>query len=450
MYAISRFEPTSSNLMNRVSSRDSLYAAWRKVRANRGAAGVDAISITQFEKNLEPNLIELSNNLRDKSYEPLPARYVNVPKSNGKLRELAIPTVRDRVAQRAVLDHIEPLFEPNFLDCSFGFRPGRSTEMAVQRIVLARARGFGWTVDADIKDCFPSIDHALLMTDLRRSLDDQNVLELIALWLDAGALDGTRPTLLWLDKWRARFAEVKLAASDVMRGLLDDFVSSRLGSNNTSLYQPESVESYDSDGESSEPRLMASPPTSIARAALRRLVEDGALLALAQRAAFKGAFAAKLLGVGGAAVALGLAARPLLSKLKEKSQSSSSSSSSSGAPQGAPLSPLLSNVFLHPFDLEITRAQLRLVRYADDFVVLCNSERDAAEALRTIESTLAQRRLTLNPDKTTIVPPSKSFEFLGYRFDPGGGVAPPESLPEIVQRRVIQFARNQISKRRRC
>src|SRR5438128_5736213 len=171
MYPISRTQPS---LIQRIAARPSLYSAWRKVRANRGAAGIDAISIAEFEKNLQPNLAELSRNLRDKTYEPLPARYVNVPKSNGRLRELAIPTVRDRVAQRAVLDQIEPLFEPDFLDCSFGFRPGRSTEMAVQRIVLARARGQLWTVDADIRDCFPSLDHEVLITDLRRSLDDQD------------------------------------------------------------------------------------------------------------------------------------------------------------------------------------------------------------------------------------------------------------------------------------
>src|SRR5689334_7176784 len=125
MYGISRQDPNRYGSLERISSSPSLHAAWRKVRANRGAAGVDAISIAEFEKHLEPNLAELSRNLRNKTYEPLPARYVNVSKSNGKLRELAIPTIRDRIAQRAVLDEIEPLFEPAFLDCSFGFRPGR-------------------------------------------------------------------------------------------------------------------------------------------------------------------------------------------------------------------------------------------------------------------------------------------------------------------------------------
>jgi RNA-directed DNA polymerase len=444
MYAISRNEPNHSALLEYIAARRSLYAAWRKVRANRGAAGVDAISIAQFEKDLEPNLTELSRNLRDKTYEPLPARYVNVPKSNGKLRELAIPTVRDRVAQRSVLDHIEPLFECNFLDCSFGFRPGRSTEMAIQRIVLARARGMLWTVDADIKDCFPSIDHSLLMTDLQRSVDDRAILDLIRLWLDAGALDGTRPTMVWMDRWRSRLAEVKLAAGDAVRGLLDDFVSSRLGAGG-SLHTGEFGGDEEFDAGSTEPGLRPSPRgSSLGRAALRRIVEDGALLAIAQRAAFRGMFAAKLLGFGGAAIALGLAAGPLLSKLKQKSQSASA-----GAAQGAPLSPLLSNIYLHPFDVTITAARHRLVRYADDFVVLCSTEREATEALQTVASSLGDRRLALNLAKTGIVPPSKSFEFLGYRFEPDGRVVPPETLPDVVRRRVVEFARHQISKRRR-
>lgn len=441
MYAISRTEPNQFGLLDRVAARSALYSAWKRVRANRGAAGIDAISIAEFEKNLEPNLSELSRNLRDKTYEPLPARYVNVPKSNGKLRELAIPTVRDRVAQRAVLDQIEPLFEPNFLDCSYGFRPGRSTEMAVQRIVLARARGQLWTVDADIKDCFPSLDHQVLVSDLRRSLDDQDILDLIKLWLDAGDLDGTRPTPVWMDRWRSRIAEVKLAAGDALRSLLDDFVSSRLGTQ-AGMYPTDLADGEDFGDEQTGSNAVRER-SGLGRAALRRIVEDGALLAIAQRAVFRGAFAAKLLGFGGAAVAVGLAAGPLLSKLRQRS-----GSSSAGAAQGAPLSPLLSNVYLHPFDVSITNARLRLVRYADDFVVLCQNEGEATKALQAVGSALGERRLQLNRDKTRIVPPSKPFEFLGYRFEPDGRVVPPESLPDIVRRRVVEFARRQLAKRR--
>jgi RNA-directed DNA polymerase len=435
MYAIARTDRNSSGLLERLASRQSLYSAWRKVRANRGAAGVDAISIAQFEKNLEPNLTELTRNLLAKSYEPLPARYVSVPKSNGKLRDLAIPTVRDRVAQRSMLDHVEPLFEPHFLDCSFGFRPGRSTEMAIQRIVLARARGLMWTVDADIKDCFPSIDHGLLMSDLRGAIEDQDALDLINLWLDAGALDGSRPAPLWVSRWRSRVAELRLVADDAVRGLLDEFLSSKLGSE--CVFRGE-------EAEFGEERGLSRPVPSLGRTALRRIFEDGVLLAVAQRAAFRGASAARLFGIGGAAVAIGLAAGPVISKLRRASQSPTA-----GAPQGAPLSPLLSNIYLHPFDVAITGSGHRLVRYADDFVLLCRSEAEAAKALTDVESTLGDRRLQVNQEKTRIVPPSEAFQFLGYRFEPDGRVEPPETLPDVVRRRVVEFARHQIAKRRR-
>src|SRR5215213_1117458 len=105
----------SGVLLRQLASIPALHQAWRMVRANRGAAGVDAINLRAFEQNLTGNLAELSRNLLSGSYEPLPARYVSIPKADGNMRELAIPTVRDRVTQRAVLDLIEPIFEPQFL-----------------------------------------------------------------------------------------------------------------------------------------------------------------------------------------------------------------------------------------------------------------------------------------------------------------------------------------------
>jgi RNA-directed DNA polymerase len=181
---------TPSSLLRQIAARPALYQAWRKVKANRGAAGIDAIGVHAFERDLDANLAELSRNLLDGTYEPLPSRYVQIPKDNGKVRELAIPTVRDRVAQRAVLDRIEPLFEPQMLDCSFAFRAGRSAEMAVQRIVVARAQGRRWTVDADIEDFFSSINHKLLLEDLTSVIDTEDVLQLIQLWNAARTVNG--------------------------------------------------------------------------------------------------------------------------------------------------------------------------------------------------------------------------------------------------------------------
>src|SRR5918911_3781493 len=161
-----RFDVHDSGLFRRIVSVPSLYQAWRKVRANRGAAGVDAISLDEFEVNLTGNLQELSRSLLSGTYQPMPARFVTIAKENGKERELGILAVRDRVAQRALLDAIEPLVEPLLLDCCFAFRPGRNVEMAVQHMIAARANGFWWTVESDVEDFFGSIDRRLLLREV--------------------------------------------------------------------------------------------------------------------------------------------------------------------------------------------------------------------------------------------------------------------------------------------
>ena len=391
-----------SELFERLASPARLHQAFRKVRANRGAAGIDAVSISRFERNLEANLAELSRNLLDRTYEPLPARYVLAPKMNGKERELAIPAVRDRVAQRAVLDAIEPAFERQFLDCSFAFRPGRSTEMAVQRIVTARAQGAMWTVEGDVADFFPSIDHSLLMAEIRRAVGDADVLRLLKIWLDAGVLDGGRPSLGWLDRWSERLAGAQLSARDTVNGMLDEYLSDRLGG--------ESGGGYDAldDGYDDAPTgETARKGSGFARTAMKRLLQDGLLFAIAQRSVLRGIANPKVLGVGGLVIGAAMAAPPLLRKLREMS------AREAGALQGAPISPLFSNIHLHPFDVAITRQGIRLVRYCDDFVVPCRNEAEARAALAAIETTLRARRLQLHPEKTRILPPAAGFTFLG-------------------------------------
>jgi RNA-directed DNA polymerase len=427
-----------SKVLRQVAAIPSLYQAWRKVRANRGAPGVDAVSLQAFEQNLQPNLSELARNLLNKTYEPLPARYVNVPKSNGKDRELAIPTVRDRIAQRAVLDHIEPLIEPLLLDCSYAFRPGRSVEMAIQRIIVARAQGFRWTVDADIKDFFPSINHRLLLQDLSRTIDDSDTLRLIELWLDAGVLDGSRPSARWIKHWRSSIAGANMAVRDAVGNLLDEFLSNRLGvERDLSFSDPTNGQSVLIDEEviSDSSEISTSPRKSgFGRAATRRLLQDGLLLAIAERAALRGAFAAKLLGIGGAAFLLAAAAPAVIRKLRE------TASPKTGALQGAPISPLLSNIYLHPFDLTFTEKGYRLVRYCDDFLILCRSEAEAQDALRFVETSLQERLLQLNPEKTRLVTPDEEFDFLGYHFNIDGSIIPPPSVPEIVTNKIVELA----------
>lgn len=424
----------TSFMLRRIASKPSLCQAWRKVRANRGAAGVDAVSLQLFERDLDANLTELGRNLLDRTYEPLPARYVSVSKPNGKERELAIPAVRDRVAQLAVLDCIEPLFESQFLDCSFAFRSGRSVEMAIQRVVVARAQGRLWTVDADICEFFPSIDHAILTEELSRTVNDQDLLNLVGLWLDAGALDGTRPKARWVARWREVMASAQLAVGDAVNNMLEQFLSERLGLPSSDAYA-DFEEGANLDGEGSIEEADAQPSGSrLGRAAMRRLLQDGVLVALAQRAALKGLISAKALGLGGAALAAAMLAPPVVWRLK------SMTSHKTGAAQGSPISPLFSNVYLHGFDRDMIERGSRLVRYCDDFLILCQSETEAREAISAAREALGERRLRLSVEKTRLVAPGEPFDFLGYHFATDGRVVPPASIPEVVARRVIEFA----------
>lgn len=415
-------------LLRQIAARPALHSAWRKVRANRGAAGIDAISIREFERHLDPNLDELSRNLLNRTYEPLPSRYVNIPKANGKQRELAIPSVRDRVAQRAVLDALEPQFEPQFLDCLYAFRPGRSVEMATQQIVVARAQGLRWTVDADIQDFFPSINHQILMSEVSRTVDDADVLRLLSFWIDAGALDGTRPTRDWLARWQSSLAGVQLAARDAVNHLLNDYVTDHLGSADA---QWSSAEFEDGAELADNQPKKAS---GLGRALARRLVQDGLLLAVAHRGVLRGLLNAKTLSIGGAALALAAAAPPVIRKLREMA------ATPTGALQGAPISPLLSNVFLHPLDVELTQRGFRLVRYCDDFVILCRSQAEAREAKKLAESILRERKLRLSAEKTHLRSADEPFDFLGYHFAADGRVVAPPNIPEVVGTRVMAFA----------
>lgn len=426
--AIYRNSPTMS--LRQIASRPALFEAWRKVRANRGSAGLDAMTLRQFERDLEPNLAELGRNLLNKTYEPIPSRHVNVLKPNGKLRELAIPAVRDRVAQRAVLDLIDPLFEPQFLDCSFAFRRGRSVEMAVQQIVVARAQGFRWTVDADIDDFFPSIDNRLLLQDVERTINDADILHLIEQWLDAGVLDGKRENEKRPARWRSSFASVQLAARDAVDSLANEFLSQRLD-------VPKSGIPFGSDRDdiqNGSHDAAASPKSQIGRAVLGRVLEDGLLLVLANRLLLRKALTPKILGLGGAALALTAAAPPAIRRLRELIVHPT------GALQGSPISPLLSNVCLHPFDVALVAQGYRLLRYCDDFVILCRTESEAREAMRSAEATLKERRLRLSPEKTRVIPPAEAFDYLGYHFIPDGRVIAPPGIPEVMASRIAEFA----------
>ncbi len=181
------------SLTGRITSK-LVFEAWRAVRRNRGAAGIDKVSIQMFEKNLDANLDRLMRELKDGSFQPLPARRVYIPKDAKatKFRPLGIPAVRDRVAQEVLRRLLDPVFEAKFHDHSYGFRQGRSCHDAVQQVTEIGRQGYRHVLDADISGFFDNLSHTAIMRELSAEVADGNILRLVEKFLKAGVMEGGR------------------------------------------------------------------------------------------------------------------------------------------------------------------------------------------------------------------------------------------------------------------
>ena len=182
-------EPLQHSLVDKVYKQKNLEIAWECVKANRGSGGVDGQSLEEFAAQVDQQLGRMQRELQEDTYQPQPVRQVQIPKAGkpGEFRTLGIPTIYDRVCQQALLNRLEPIFEPIFDDANFGYRQGRSTKDAMRKVWKEIQSGQEWIVDGDLKDFFGSVDHEKLLTLVAQRIADGRVLRLIRGMLKAGS-----------------------------------------------------------------------------------------------------------------------------------------------------------------------------------------------------------------------------------------------------------------------
>lgn len=180
--------PCLTNLMDEIASKANLRLAFKAVKRNKGAPGIDKMSVMEVKDNLEVILEELETTLKDRSYRPCPVRGVKIPKANGSLRQLGIPTVIDRIVQQAIAQVLTRIYEPTFSNSSFGFRPKRSANMAIKQASAYVKEGYVWVVDMDLEQFFDKINHDILMSKLAHKIEDKPLLKLIRRFLTAGLM----------------------------------------------------------------------------------------------------------------------------------------------------------------------------------------------------------------------------------------------------------------------
>lgn len=411
------------NLMEQLASPENLLAAWRAVRGNipkyrrARSAGPDGVTLLDYERELAAELNALRDGLLTGRYQPrTPARF-RLPKRDGGEREVVVLAVADRVAQRAAQQVLEPVWEPEFLECSFGFRPGLSIDDAVACASGLRRRELVWVVDGDIAACFDSLDHDLLLARLRSKVSDRRVLKLAQDWLDAGVMHGGPPLVSEAD-WAGWERKVG--------GGLDRMMELTLGldgaESNDAAFDPYLAARYEAEMESELP--VSRRPPRLEQAALKGLALNGLALGLGGMRWMIGKVGPKALEVfkspggrrllkRGAVATGGLAGVAAVAAVTTFLLQRKAGPSPTGALQGSPLSPLLANIYLHPFDVRLTERGHRLLRFADDWVILCASREAAEAAHNEAVRALAQLKLRVNPQKTRLLGPGEKLEWLG-------------------------------------
>jgi RNA-directed DNA polymerase len=427
----------TTKLLELIAAPENLLSAWRSVRGNipkyrrQRASGPDGVTLVEFERDLTMQLKALRDMLLKGRYQPSAPAYFTVPKRNGKQRVLAILSVQDRVAQRATQQVLEPLWEPQFLPCSFGFRPGISLEQAVEHVQSLRAHENGWVVDGDIAACFDTLDHDLLLGFLKHKIKDARAIELVQSWLDVGVMQVGPPQNVDM-----QFAKrVETAKSYARQGF--DWVVEMLAQQTDPYgrydyydYAPASTSTAEAglDNPSSPYPERDLVVSRMRRTAFRQVAISSAMFGLDfLRSRAAGSFS-KAGTVAKAAVSSpagrrllkrnamtvgGLAGAAAMAAVTAYLLNRKAGPSPVGVLQGSPLSPLLANIYLHPFDVNLTGAGHNLARFADDWVVLCPDQEKAEIAYNDALRSLAKLHLKANLEKTRILPPDQKLEWLG-------------------------------------
>ena len=417
----------STSLTTQLCQPETLAAAWRKVRGNKGGPGSDGVTIQQFETELTRHLRQLARELAEERYYPLPVQKFTVKKANGRTRQLSVLTLKDRIVQRAVCDLLTPIYEAKFLDCNFAYRPNRGVPHAIAQVAATRAEGYEWGVRADIENFFDMMDSGILMRFLRATIKEPSILRLIQMWLDMGAI--TQPSRL--SRWGAQIENSVQYVGEGVEQLINHlFHRAPKLDGYTELRNPPMTDDWLVD----ESEFAKGPGMSqTSKEALMNLGRDGLMLLLANsKGIWRWLSAKHLLLIGPVALAA-LAAPTMVGIVKDHL----GRPRKIGIIQGSPLSPLLANIYLHSFDKAMARAGIRLVRYADDLLLLCRSEGRARHALRHAQGRLARLKLQVNPKKTRIAHFNDGVKFLGHVFDRDGCYQPvPDSRTEVLQNQV--------------